>query len=422
MCFFSLVGFFLRSRTILAHTMVGADSAYYKILLEGKIDLIVVRSSDELNFPPLFWALLRLLHRLFPRKWFEIMFPMIDLLTGVLAFAFSWLILEDPFIALAIFSLYMVHPQLTYQMSIVSTRPLGHLMFFLTMMTFYITHITQGNQALIFLILSSFFHAGTLLSHRSSSQNLWIVLGSFIIFTPINALIVLLLGITFALLFSKGFYFKVLKGHVIIVWFYLKQVRSLIKNHIKNIIKTIPQVFLTLLGFLCLFFVVIETFFVIWMVATFFSVIWWFWGDSERHLLYISVPSMMTLGLLISSISFPLSFGCWIFLWILAIVISMKYKPTYLDEKLMEICKNIRDLNPKAVIFSFGYGSFVAYCGQRRTVITNTIGNTADLFYVKKEFYDLPLIERLQKYNVTHVVKKRNNEWTLQSIDEHMKR
>ena len=92
-----------------------------------------------------------------------------------------------------------------------------------------------------------------------------------------------------------------------------------------------------------------------------------------------------------------------------------------LDEKLMEICKHIRDLSPKAVIFPFGYGRLIAYCGQRPTVITNTGGNTADLFYVKRELLDLPLIERFQKYNVTHVVTKINNEWTLQSVDEHIK-
>lgn len=172
------------------------------------------------DYPPLFLILLSFLPKklLFNIQGF--ISPFFDALLNFAIFFIVYLMTESVVFALMAQLIYTTIPVAALENSALLPRSLGYSLFMLSFF-FAITYTTYGNQTA--LIASIILASLTLLSHKFATQSLFFVSIFFTLieknFTYVG---ILLVAAIIATILSKGYYVNVLKSHILIIYFWIK--------------------------------------------------------------------------------------------------------------------------------------------------------------------------------------------------------
>lgn len=166
----------------------------------------------DYDYPPVFiWILSKFSVKIVEK--FEFLFsPFFDFIHIIIIFILSYLLSSNIYVALVAQLLYLLTPIIIIENSSATPRSLGYTLFSVFMFSM-IWFSEQPNPVLIFVILV----CGSLifLSHRFTAQGL---LFFAIYFSVVNQnlkpIIFFIESFLLAFLISKGFYIKVLKGHM----------------------------------------------------------------------------------------------------------------------------------------------------------------------------------------------------------------
>ena len=179
--------------------------------LPDKIDNFIY--DDFFDYPPLLHVILALFSKKFLEKYHWYFSIVFDLIGFFLVFVITYDIYNINSALLACF-LYSIMPTLLGECNNLNTRPIGTLMFSLTIIPLF--YFILSSQYL-FLVIGLFFGCMLLLSHKFSTQAMAILLISLsIIEKEFIYFIFLLIIILLAVVVSKKRYLKILKGHLAI--------------------------------------------------------------------------------------------------------------------------------------------------------------------------------------------------------------
>lgn len=189
------------------------------------------------DYPPAFIFIMSK----FPIKYvkqYEFLFsPFFDALFMMIIFFISYFLTGNLVVSLLTQLLYLLTPIIVLENSSATPRSLGYTLFMLVFLSLFFFEKTGDVYLLIFSVI-----AGSLifLSHRFTTQSFLFFSLFFSIIT--NSLLyigVFLISFLLAVIFSKGFYLKVLKGHLgnlrfwrnVIAYRFAHQVRGIKKQH-----------------------------------------------------------------------------------------------------------------------------------------------------------------------------------------------
>lgn len=205
------------------------------------------------DYPPVFPTLLSFISkkRLMVIQGF--IAPLIDSLQVILVYFAAFYITGNPFISITAQLMYALTPMIAIENSYLTPRSLGYLNFSLAVLPLLLFYF---NHAWYFYIFGVLFTTLLFLTHRFAIQSYLFITIFFTFFLNTGIFIQsLILGFVLALLFTKGYYLRVLKGHAFNIYFWVKnldfrfahQVRGVIKEDTKtdfvNRIYTILSVF-----------------------------------------------------------------------------------------------------------------------------------------------------------------------------------
>lgn len=180
-------------------------------LVEGKYD-----------YPPMFiWILSR-----FPFKWVEkyefVFSPFFDALHLILVFFISLHVTQSVSLSLVAQLLYMLTPIIILENSSATPRSLGYMLFTLLLMSLF---LFQQTGVIVLLGLSVIFGTLIFLSHRFTTQGfLFFAVFFGILDKTLLYIIIFTLSFVMAVLLSRGFYLKVLRGHLGNLYFWYKNI------------------------------------------------------------------------------------------------------------------------------------------------------------------------------------------------------
>src|SRR5258708_1068225 len=174
------------------------------------------------DYPPIYILFLSLFSE---KKLFQLqgfISPFFDVIQNIVTFLIALQLTGDIRIALFAQLLYTFTPVSALENSALTPRSWGYLCFTLTfyfLLLFSNSHPTQ----VLYLFMGLLFTVITLLSHKFATQSLFFisVVFTFIEKTPLY-LLVFLFGIIIATIVSKGYYLRVFKSHVNIIYFWFK--------------------------------------------------------------------------------------------------------------------------------------------------------------------------------------------------------
>ena len=244
----ALIGLFIQIRPRLSNRYFGIDTwrhlsvadyirknkKYPKLMPEH---YLINKPSD---YPPFF----RFLLALFPKKMLEkyqwFVSPLFDFAHNLFLFIVVYCFTGNFLISFFAQITYMLSPIVVMENSNLTTRSFASLLFSGSFFSL-ICYTTFGNY--FYLLISVFLLTILLLSHRMSIQAIFFLLVIFsLIEYNFTYIAVLAASIIIAALISRGFYLKVLKGHLAMIrfWFmhidnrYAHQIRGSLAKDQKN--------------------------------------------------------------------------------------------------------------------------------------------------------------------------------------------
>ncbi|MFH8039118.1 MAG: hypothetical protein QXJ14_03860 [Candidatus Aenigmatarchaeota archaeon] len=174
-------------------------------------------------------------------------------------------------------------------------------------------------------------------------------------------LIVLILAFFFALAISKGFYLKVLRAHVWLIYFYVKRGLSpRLKKEVLWIFGSFPFLILILLR---LNYLVQHQFLLTWFVSLFVLSFLWVIGDGYRHMTNAISPGSILVALI-----YPFSgldFEVFVFSFFSCVFINIyllgKVIPNRIVSKDLLRCYEFVKINGKLNDIVYTFPSYFAY-------------------------------------------------------------
>jgi len=198
---------------------------------------ILPEASD---YPPLFRLLLAFFPKKFLENWQGFISPAFDFLHSLFLYFFVYSLTRNVAIACMAQIAYVANPLIVMENSNLTTRPVASLLFSLSFVPLlYYAHFGGGGMLAFALIGMTIL----ILTHRFALQGLVALTLSFVILQKSwIPLAVLLVSMALAVIVTKGFYLKVLWGHIqMLNWWrlnihnrYAHQVRGLIKKGEKS--------------------------------------------------------------------------------------------------------------------------------------------------------------------------------------------
>jgi len=225
----SFFGFYLR----VIKKDQGADSWYYMASLRElkkrkKIPIKLpyyILDKEEQWYPPGFIVFLSIFSFNFLKKYQGIINPLVDSLQLIFLYFFTYFITGDILTAILAGLIYAITFTLIVENSNLNPRGLSSFLFTLTLIFLYHFFSSQNLWWLVTVLIFSFF---LLMTHKLATQVLvFLLVGLALIFYNWQYLMILGLIFLIALIFSKGFYLKVLKGHKEILMFWKKNLANL---------------------------------------------------------------------------------------------------------------------------------------------------------------------------------------------------
>lgn len=185
------------------------------------------------DYPPF----LNIILALFPKKFLEdyqgFISPFFDAINNLIVFIVTYMLTKNLSIAIFAQLIYIVSPMMVIENASLTARSLGNLLFSLAFLS---TIFYSINHSLFLFIFAIFFTTLLLFSQKMASQVLFFI--SFL-FSVLEGnfiyLVIFGLSVILAILLSRGFYLKVLAGHLSV----LKYFRMIIKNRYAHQIRGI---------------------------------------------------------------------------------------------------------------------------------------------------------------------------------------
>ena len=175
--------------------------------------------TGEYDYPPIFILILSKFPLKLVEKYEFIFSPFFDSLLVLLIFFISFYLTHNILLSLLTQIIYILTPIIILENSSATPRSLGYSLFTILFLSIFL--FVQNSQILFFLLAIA---CGTLifLSHRFTAQG-------FLFFSVFFSVIeknyiyisIFLISFMLAIIVSKGFYLKVLKGHIgnLVFWF-----------------------------------------------------------------------------------------------------------------------------------------------------------------------------------------------------------
>jgi len=300
-----IIAFFTRIYFLLKYQWVGKDTFYnflvaQEIRKKRKLPDIINKFvvPERYDYPPLFHWFLSLFKDKYHQK-LQYLSPIFDMISGTMIFCFCFYIFDSQ-IALIATTLYFFTPY-TFDISFsLSARSIGNSFLIISLLSLFL-YLTYG--FIFAFIISIMFSTFVLLTHRLTTQSLICVLFSLSLgYYSIIPLFIIVFSFLLAFIFSKGFYYRVLKGHIEIIRTMGRKILD--KNSRKEVTNLFPNpvslvfnmpIFLMLPIFFLYYYRSPFNFFVIWgLILTILSIVWFF-GEGLRHLTN-AVPAFTIVG------------------------------------------------------------------------------------------------------------------------------
>jgi len=188
--------------------------------------------SGEYDYPPAFISILSIFPFKLVEKYEFLFSPLFDLFHLVLVFFLSYFISGSLIVALLAQVIYALTPIIILENASATPRSLGYTFFTILLVSFFLYIDSASIIALTLAIIS-----GSLifLTHRFTAQGfLFFAIAFSIIDRSPVFLFIFTACFLLALLFSKGFYLKVLRGHLGNLLFWKKNIDYRFAHQVKG--------------------------------------------------------------------------------------------------------------------------------------------------------------------------------------------
>lgn len=246
---FPVLGFILQTYTRLFNKSFGVD-VWTRLLEADHVRKNKHKIPDKIagqfiiegrfDYPPVFPFLLSFISKERVEKMQGLVGPFFDLLNNLLLFWVAWYFTQNIWIALLAQFIYTFTPVIVLENSSLTPRSLGYLTFNLSILS---TIIYTSTNSIYVLVVSIFFTTLVFLSHRFAAQSL-LFLSMFLTAYTFNItfLAIFFLSFVLAVVLTKGYYLRVLKGHLYNIYFWMPnrhfrfahQIRGLQANNKKK--------------------------------------------------------------------------------------------------------------------------------------------------------------------------------------------
>lgn len=294
------LGFLSRAYSLLRHKWVGKD-IFYNLWVAREIRTTkkLPKQQERYPYPEVYLhpPLPHIFMALFPEKYhhrLQIIFPLLDVINGILIYMVC-LRIVNPSVALMALALYLFLPMSRDNYFSLSVRGLGNSFLCLSLLALLAFFVTSS---LFYFAVAAFTASLVFLTHRLTLQSLAAVLAALSLFLwTIIPLLVLFLGFILAMLLSRGYYLKVLKGHVSFLFNMAlslrdKKIRSTQAGVFPN-----PMLFFFNVPVLILIPLLVSIkgdlktdFFLIWALSLLVLAVIWVLGEGYRHMANATMP------------------------------------------------------------------------------------------------------------------------------------
>lgn len=430
-----ILGFQTLSRFILLkrNTWLGVDSFYHLIVaryirkkkkLPETIDSFIFK--EDYNYPPLLHFILSLFNEKYDQK-LQYMTPIFDIITGLVIFGCFYYLFNYS-VALLSLIIYILTP-ITLDNSIsLSPRGMANTFFVGSLFSLLLYLISYN---LIFLLLAIFLASLVYITHRLTTQALWFVLISLTIFLQsLYPLLVLFLALILAIIITKGFYIKSLKGHFKFIKRMYKSVidpkkRGEVRAKIPNPITmffNVPYLIFLPIFFIGTFSIDIKYQFIcIWGLCVTCIALFWFLGEGYRHIYLAVVPYAVYISLWENSYKLEI-LGFFIVISVIFILLKL-YRTEKADklhmtisEDFIKCCKYIaKNKNPEDIILCLPL-----ICTYQAAYFTNGIMLQGSGGEGKGLEFNLYLHNKVNNNEIQDIINKYNPTWVLNKSNQYL--
>ncbi len=180
--------------------------------------------GGEHDYPPLFFYLLSLFPSQWLRKFNWVINPGLDAINAAVLVALANFLTGDLFLSTLAGAIYSFTPVVLEESLILNTRIFGTILLNVTLATFALYKLSSNPLLISAIIIGGIL---ILLSHKFTAEVLALLLLSFALTTwTVTPALILIAAFLGAVLFSGGFYLKVLRGQLGINLFWLKHYRE----------------------------------------------------------------------------------------------------------------------------------------------------------------------------------------------------
>jgi len=131
--------------------------------------------------------------------------------------------------------MYMLTPMIALENSYLTPRSLGYLNLSLAILPLLVFHF---NGQLMFYLIGVFFTSLLFISHRFALQSfLFFAIFSIFYFSSVVFIQALVIGFAIAMLATKGYYLRVLKGHLYNIYFWTQNVKLRFAHQVRGIVR-----------------------------------------------------------------------------------------------------------------------------------------------------------------------------------------
>lgn len=186
------------------------------------------------DYPPLFLIMLSFLPKPFLERYQGFFAPILDFVHSVFLFVFIDLITQNVFIAATAQIVYILTPIMIMENAQLSSRGFGSLLFTLS---FLIIFYFSSSHEMIYLIFALFIVTSLLLSSKMAAQTFFLFSIIFLFIKwDATYLLIFFGGIILAIVMTKGFYLRVLKGHLYVLNYFRKIIDVRYAHQIRGVI------------------------------------------------------------------------------------------------------------------------------------------------------------------------------------------
>ncbi len=246
---FPIIGFILQTYTRLFNKSFGVD-VWTRLLEVGHVRINGHRIPGKISgqfmiegyfdYPPVMPFLLSFFSKAQLEKYKDLVAPFIDALNNLLVFGVAYYFTRDIYIGLVAQAVYTLTPVIALENSQLTPRSLGYFNFNLAFISSLI-YVQSGHWWA--LIGSVIFTTLIFLSHRFAAQSLFFISIFFSFYQQTWYYFgIFWVGFLLAVALTKGYYLRVLRGHLYNIYFWIPnreyrfahQIRGLQKDNKKR--------------------------------------------------------------------------------------------------------------------------------------------------------------------------------------------